>query len=53
MYLVQLRIRLAGHITQWEKTRGEENLGIGPKNGEDGAEGSWEDDLHRYGNIIY
>ena len=50
MYLVELRIRLARHITQWEKSDGREYPGISPK---EGVEGSWEDDLHRYGRSYH
>ncbi|KAK4442608.1 hypothetical protein QBC34DRAFT_418444 [Podospora aff. communis PSN243] len=48
MYLVQLRIKLAHHISRWEKSGGGLTGSLSSKGKIDANEGSWEEDLHRY-----
>jgi hypothetical protein len=52
MHLVQLRIRLAQHISQWEKSGGELTGSLSVKGGDSANEGSWKEDLHRYGTTL-
>jgi hypothetical protein len=54
LYLMQLRVRLAGHVAKWEESGGKK-MRIGRNRqqeatqGNEPDEGCWEDDLHRYG----